>query len=261
MATSAQKGGRKKTSAKPAATDTLHVALVVDMSGSMGGVWDATLAGMNQYITDLQEQEGETLFSLTAFDTVFEHWHIAEPVQQVPRIGKDRYSPRGMTALYDAIANTITQTEARLRAQEREEEKVLVVIITDGLENASQDYALNKDGRRRLFDLVQRYEAKGNWTFSYIGADVDAYAEAAAIGVPVGNTVLASSTPGSTSAAYANMSQGTTALRTNSGGMTTSMYADAGVSQDVTEEAGYELPEDSPYRSTATDDIKKAKGS
>jgi uncharacterized protein YegL len=260
MATSAQKGGRKKTSAKPAATDTLHVALVVDMSGSMGGVWDATLAGMNQYISDLKNQEGETLFSLTAFDTVFEQWHIAEPVQKIPHIGKDRYSPRGMTALYDAIANTIVQTEARLNTQGRQDEKVLVVIITDGLENSSQDYALENNGRRRLFELVQRYEAKGNWTFSYIGADVDAYAEAGAIGVPVGNTVMASSTPGSTSAAYANLSAGTTGLRSSSGGTTTSMYTDVGVSQDVTEEAGYELPEDSPYRSTASDDIKKAKG-
>jgi uncharacterized protein YegL len=259
MATSAQKGGRKKTSAKPA-TDTLHVALVLDMSGSMGVVWDATLAGLNQYISDLREQEGETLFSLTAFDTVLEHWWVAEPVQKIPYIGKDRYAPRGSTALYDAIAQTITETESRLRMNGgREGEKILVVIITDGAENSSQDYSLNMNGRQRLFDLVRRYEEKGNWTFSYIGANVDAYAEAGAIGIAAGNTVSASSTSGSTSAAYANLSTASAGLRSAGGTQSASMYADAGVAQDVTEEAGYELPEDSPYRSTASEDIKKAR--
>ena len=73
-----------------------------------------------------------------------------------------------MTALYDAIAHTVVQTDRQLQADRRETEKVLVVVMTDGLENSSTDYDAHA-----IAELVRSYEQRPNWTFVYLGAGHD----------------------------------------------------------------------------------------
>src|SRR5438270_7398594 len=107
---------RAKGGASQATSDVL-VAFCLDMSGSMTSCWMGAIEGFNQYLKDLQDDtEGETFFSLTAFDTVFEPWHTVEPVADIPYLDDKRYVPRGGTALYDAIANTVVAAEERLKA-------------------------------------------------------------------------------------------------------------------------------------------------
>ena len=123
-----------------ASDGVLHVAFVLDKSGSMQAVEEAVVEGYNDYLGELRAQGGETLYSLTTFNTSFEHVCVGEPLERAPELDHRLYRPDGMTALYDAIAHTVLETDRRLQAEGRGEEKVLVVVMTDGLENSSTDY-------------------------------------------------------------------------------------------------------------------------
>ena len=155
----------------------LHVAFVLDRSGSMEAVAEAVVEGYNDYLGELRAQGGETLYSLTTFNTSFEHVCVGEPLERAPELDHRLYRPDGMTALYDAIAHTVLETDRRLQAQGRGEEKVLVVVMTDGLENSSTDYDAHA-----IAELVRGYDERPNWTFVYLGAGHESIAEARAGG-------------------------------------------------------------------------------
>lgn len=227
---------QKKTETAP---KVLNVAFVWDMSGSMAAIDGATREGTNGYLMDLQTEERKliakhgvdtyTRFSLTAFDTAFETWLVDEPIMNIDIESViARYGPRGGTALYDAIANTITQ----LDTSGRDNEKFLMIVMTDGHENASKEYG-GPDGKTKLFNLIKRYEAKGNWTFVYLGANVDAYAEARDIGIPLGNTMAYSASPGSTSKTASAVYNVTNSLRFAALDSSATSFHDAGEEQDV----------------------------
>lgn len=144
---------------------SLHVAFVLDRSGSMSHLRDAVVSGVDEFVSELRRDQGETLFSLTAFDTRVEHLHVAVPLADVSSLRETGYNPGGMTALFDAVAHTVLATDERLRAERREKEKVMVAVLTDGLENSSTDYTA-----RTIADLIRAYDARPNWTFVYLGA-------------------------------------------------------------------------------------------
>jgi len=230
----------KKAEAKP---DLLNVAFVWDMSGSMSSVEGSTREATAAYLLDLQKEERKlvrkhgagvyTRLSLTIFDTVFEEWAVNEPIVDLDVVELLKgYRPRGGTALYDAIANTISKMDSG----SSKNEKNLVIVMTDGQENASQEYALRTDGRKRLFNLIKRMEKRGNFTFVYLGANVDAYAEAGAIGIHAGNTVFYSATADSVAASNSSLAPMTSTLRSGAGGQSMSAFADAGLKTDYREE-------------------------
>jgi len=157
--------------------DALHVAFALDRSGSMSHLKQAVVSGVDEFVSELRRDGGETLFSLTAFDTRVEHLHVAVPLADVPSLARTGYEPGGMTALYDAVAHTVLATDERLRSEGREAEKVMVVVMTDGLENSSTDYTA-----RTLTDLIRAYDGRPNWTFVYLGAGHATLADAQAAG-------------------------------------------------------------------------------
>ena len=164
-----------------------HVVMLLDMSGSMMEVRDATLESTNGYIDSLKGEE-DVSFSLVTFDTqeikaVFAH----KPMSKVKHITGRDYHPRSGTPLYDAVGRTIKDLESRLG--DEEEPAVLFTIITDGLENSSQAYTVTE-----IKTLIEERQGRG-WTFTYLGANQDAWEAAGAMGVPQGNAVRYSSTP------------------------------------------------------------------
>lgn len=245
MATQTKAPKKKK---QETAVNNLHVAYVLDMSGSMISATVAAREATKGYLADpndgLWKQErdliaefGEgvyTRFSLTVFDTVFERWIVDQPVLDVDLTVIDRYQPRGYTALYDAVANTITDLETQLKQIGREQEKCLVVVMTDGAENSSREYG-GVGGRQRFFDLIKAYEKKGNWTFCYLGADVDAYAESAAMGFSAGNTASYAKTDASMAFVSTSLGKMSNTLRRNAASSSNSSFADAGLTQDYTD--------------------------
>ena len=227
---------------KGKAVNVLNVTYVLDMSGSMGAVLDATREGTNGYLRDLLTEEEKliakhkggvfTRLSLTCFDTRVERWTVDQPISEVNITDLvNRYQPRGYTALYDAIAQTIVDMDGRMKDEEREHEKVLVVVMTDGMENASREYARQHGGRERILALIKSYEAKGNWTFVFLGTE-DALAEAEAMGIAPGNTASYAATPAAVAGVTRSLAGVTQTRRSSMRGQTVSAFADAGEAQD-----------------------------
>ncbi len=156
------------------AAQPLYVTLIFDESGSMQSCKGAALAGFNHYLATLQREPAETRFTLTLFNSQkTEVRHRGVPVSAVQGLGVETYRPDGGTPLYDAIGRTLS-----LAKQEAPSEaKKLCVILTDGKENASQEYS-----RRQVFDLIKRHEQQG-WACLYLGADHDVWAAGGDLGI------------------------------------------------------------------------------
>ena len=154
------------------------IAVVLDRSGSMESCREATIAGFNQFLQTQQRDAagGRALMSLTQFDDRYEINFVGEPIENVPELDAQSYVPRGQTALHDAIGRTIHQAEAWVREHDWHD-RVLVLIITDGQENASQEYDLHV-----VRALIERKERDG-WNFAYMGANQDSFAVGGAMGV------------------------------------------------------------------------------
>jgi uncharacterized protein YegL len=219
------------------ATADILVAFAIDMSGSMTGCWSSAIEGFNDYLRDLKsDTEGETFFSLMAFDTVFEQWHIGEPVADVPYLDNKRYVPRGGTALYDAIANTVLSAEEKLkeigRAEGPDAMKVLVVTLTDGMENSSLEYSARNGGQGRLAQMIKAYEDKGNWTFVYLGTNQDAHAVGTAMGYSPGSTAHYTSDKASLDSVSQALSSVTHTHKRSALTGTAEPFAEAGLAQN-----------------------------
>lgn len=173
---------KKSSSKKKAAISRTEVVMIIDKSGSMYERVSDVVGGFNQYIGDLKGSEGadSTTVSVTLFDTTASRCYTGVPIKTIVPLTNDTYRPGGNTALLDAIGQTITEVEKALTDGTR----VLVVIMTDGQENSSREY--RKDTIRQM---IKDREAKGNWTFVFMGADQDAFAEAGALGISAGNTL------------------------------------------------------------------------
>jgi uncharacterized protein YegL len=224
------KAGSKNGNDPGARNGTVHVAFVLDKSGSMQAVEEAVVEGYNDYLRELREQGGETLFSLTTFDTRFEHVCVGEPLANVARLDSRSYRPDGCTALYDAIGHTVLQTEQRLQAEGRGEEKVLVVVMTDGLENSSTDYDAHT-----IAELVRDYDERPNWTFVYLGAGhetIHAAQEAAsAMSFKGDNAMLWEADPESARKSMKSLAHATGVRRDSAALKSERFFADAGQSQ------------------------------
>lgn len=169
------------------------VNFVLDKSGSMLAVKDATIAGFNEYITSLKNDGIKYRFSLTMFDTAVEKYWIGVPVEFVKELDADSYQPNGGTALYDAVCKSIDDLEKSIATND----KVLMVIMTDGEENSSREYTQAQFKAR-----VERLQATGRWSFVFMGANQDAWGNAQQWGFYRGNVTIFNSTSTGTSAAF-----------------------------------------------------------
>lgn len=196
-------------------TDPNKIALqlVVDRSGSMVSIQPDMQGGINTLIKEQSVVEGSTcLLSLAQFDTLYDE--VYTDVDLTREIPEYVLVPRGMTALYDAVGRTITSLGARLAAMPEDDRpgKVMFVIVTDGLENASKEFT-----GLRVKDLVDRQTNDYQWEFVYLGANQDAFDVAAILGVAAANTMN-----------YGANTVGTQAMSSTVSGMTT-RYRASGV--------------------------------
>lgn len=147
----------------------IHNLIIVDESGSMHSLYNAALSGMNETLETIGESAKECPeqtqeVTLITFDTG--HYNkIFDGVtaDKTRKITQQDYRPNGCTPLYDALGKALTELEPKVK----ENEAVLVTVITDGYENASCEYSL-----RDIRALVERLDSAG-WLFSYIGANQD----------------------------------------------------------------------------------------
>lgn len=222
----------KKKTKKETTASVLNVVFVWDMSGSMMAVYAAALEGAGQYISDLRsDKNAENIrMSITAFDTVFERWHEDVTLSDIPDTFANRWQPRGMTALNDAVADAIVQLDEKMKGA-RAGERALVVVLTDGAENSSREYG-GVEGAQRLAALIKEREETGRWTFVYLGAGKPSEVAhvAATYNIPRGNTMSYAATPDGVSDSYRAMSHMTVAAAASPMGATNTAFADAGFS-------------------------------
>ena len=158
------------------------ISVILDRSGSMQSVVTDTIGGFNQFLSDQKAQPGDAVFSLVQFDHDYEVIHASQPIADVPPLTSQTFVPRGSTALLDAIGRTINSTGARLAgiATADRPQKVICVIVTDGYENASKEFT-----RTQINDMITHQREAYSWEFVFLGANQDAIAEAAKIGIPL----------------------------------------------------------------------------
>lgn len=154
--------------------------VVLDRSGSMESIKEATIEGYNTFLAQQKAVEGEARLSMVQFDHEYEVVCLNQDVETAPFLTNAIYKPRGTTALLDAIGNTINETNDRLVASALTDcnINVVFVIITDGHENSSTRF-----DRSHIFKLIRDFEQKKNWQFVFIGANQDAIEEASHLGI------------------------------------------------------------------------------
>lgn len=149
--------------------------LIVDQSGSMCDCVGTTINGFNeqvQKINQLQREfpEQEITIGLTTFNNLVYHHYFENSPMVVRQLSTETYRPMGSTALYDGIGETIINIENMLELPSNQgDTTVVIVVITDGYENASRRFSLAE-----IKNMITRLEATGKWTFSFLGATLDA---------------------------------------------------------------------------------------
>ena len=161
-------------------TNHTEVVFILDRSGSMGGLESDTVGGFNSMLAKQQEQDGECRITTVLFDHEYEILHDRIDIQAVSPITEREYFVRGQTALLDAVGKTIHKIDNTQKhtAEDYRAEKVLFVITTDGLENASREYSQEK-----IKSLIERQKSKYGWEFIFLGANIDAVEVANHIGI------------------------------------------------------------------------------
>lgn len=160
-----------------------HITVILDRTGSMESVKTDTIGGFNKFLKDQKAVPGEATLTLVQFDHQDPYEVIQDfvPIQEAKDLTTATFVPRGWTPLLDAIGRGINDLGAKLAAKPEDQrpEKVLFVILTDGYENASKEFS-----REKVFELIKTQTDVFKWQFMYLGANQDAIAVGAGIGIP-----------------------------------------------------------------------------
>ncbi len=155
-------------------SNVTEIIFLLDRSGSMEGLEDDTIGGFNSFIKHQRKLAGEVLVTTVLFDNQYEILWNGAKAEEV-NLTKENYFVRGSTALLDAVGRTILEVAHRVT---RTEAKVVFVITTDGLENASREFTYKK-----VKQLIEQHQEKYKWEFIFLGANIDVPSEAESLGI------------------------------------------------------------------------------
>jgi uncharacterized protein YegL len=160
-----------------------EIIFLLDRSGSMAGLESDTIGGFNAFIKKQCQLEGDTLVTVVQFDDQYEVLWNGIDAKKV-RLTDKEYYVRGCTALLDAVGKAILDVGHRLSktSEEQKPSKVIFVITTDGMENASREFTSEK-----VKELIKHQQEKYSWEFIFMGANIDAVKEADNLGIDLNN--------------------------------------------------------------------------
>ena len=204
----------KATTATPKGKRVLPVTqpevwFLLDRSGSMQSIASDVVGGFNQFFAEQRAQAGQLRVTVVQFDNEAPHEVLIDraDVGIVADLDAHRYKPRGMTPLFDAIDLLLDRAE---RAGGSPTDQ-LVVVFTDGLENAS-----HRASREGVFAHIARLKDAG-WTFVFLGANQDSYAAGGGLGVAAGSVSNYRADSQGVRVAFSSISRGTSEWRGKSG--------------------------------------------
>lgn len=162
--------------------------LIVDRSGSMSDCIEATINGYNEQLNRIRNMQTEfpdqdIRMGLTMFNTHIDMQAVAKDLKNAAPLTRKNYVPDGGTALYDAIGQSVLHLEESFARQSDIPATFVIVVLTDGYENSSNLFNL-----QQIRALIQRLEATEKWTFSFIGATLDAVEVAQTMAIKANNS-------------------------------------------------------------------------
>ncbi len=178
--------------------NTTHIICILDRSGSMEIQASEVISNFNHFLKEQQSIDGDASLTLVLFDDKYEIVYDQLPLKEVPPLTTATYFTRGLTAMNDAIGRTLNNMQNH--------NKAIVLIHTDGYENASREYTYDS-----VNTLVNKLNEK--WEFIFVGGGIDSKKVASSIGVHMYANVTNDSL--GNSVAYNNFSTATTAYRSD----------------------------------------------
>ena len=176
------------------------VCLILDRSGSMGGKESDVIGGVNAFLADQRKIDAPCSIAFVRFDAqAIERFRPMMALKLCTDLELHEYQPRGATPLLDAVGQTITQLDADWAREWPD--RCIVVIVTDGLENASREYS-----KAKIKAMIEARQASDQWQFIFLGANIDAFAEAGGLGIHVQNTAAFNATSAGIRQSYAHVS-------------------------------------------------------
>ncbi len=157
-----------------------ELVMIIDRSGSMNGLESDTIGGFNSLVENQRKEDGQALLSVVLFNEEAEVIYDRADLRSVCPMTEEQYAVGGCTALLDAVGGAIRHI-GNVHKYAREEdvpEKTVFVITTDGLENSSREFTYE-----RVREMIERQQERHHWEFLFLGANMDAVAEAARFGL------------------------------------------------------------------------------
>ncbi|MDD6484045.1 MAG: hypothetical protein PUF72_05660 [Clostridiales bacterium] len=163
-----------------------ELVFILDRSGSMSGLETDTIGGYNGLLEKQRKEEGEAVVTTVLFDDRYDMVHDHASIHKVKPLTDREYYARGMTGLLDAVGKTINHVGNRHKYAPDNEipSKTMVVIITDGHENASREFGLPK-----VKAMIEHQKERYGWEFLFLGANIDAVSTAAGMGITADRAV------------------------------------------------------------------------
>lgn len=158
----------------------MDLVFILDKSGSMSGLESDTIGGFNSLLEKQKDGLGEVFVTTVLFNDDYQLLQDHVSIHEVSPLTSDDYFVGGTTALLDAIGKTIHDLikVQKRRGRKHAAKKVMIVIITDGLENSSREYSF-----RKIKELISTEQEKYGWEFLFLGANIDAAKVAGDVGI------------------------------------------------------------------------------
>jgi hypothetical protein len=184
------------------------IICIIDKSISMTRLVDETIRGFNKFIDAQADVPGKAKVTLVLFDDKYHLQYDGKNLRDVPYLTKETYYTGNYTALLDAVGKTIS--DVLKRHKKKSPDNTVVFIITDGQENSSREYT-----KEQVRDLVTEQQENNNWEFFFLGANIDAFAEAGGIGIEYTHTFSYEATSSGIGTAYLAATRAVTKSRTD----------------------------------------------
>ena len=193
-----------KDSCEMTESEPVQIICILDRSGSMQKLTGDVIGGYNSFLEQQRKEDGTAEVTTVLFDDQYETIATAVDLQKAPEMTSTVYYARGSTALLDAIGRTIMETINRMEKDAvcPMKRRVLFMIMTDGLENASREY-----DKATVKTLIEETTNGYHWNYIFMGANIDSVAEAGALGIQAEHAMNFEADSGGVQASFSRMNE------------------------------------------------------